>query len=112
MKVKKNILSKVLVSLSFLGLGILATPLTLKAESTIPSGYTLSKTPLKGQHCYYHGGGHVNYYCYGQKLQTRAMEHNDSMMKPAGSMSKPNNSMMMKPGDSMSKPNDSMSPNK
>lgn len=118
MKVTRILFSKVLVSVSVLGLGIIAAPMALKAESTMPSGYTLSKTPIQGQHCYHHGGGHVNYYCYTRKLQSSAMRNNGSMMKPNDSMMKPGDSMMKpndsmaKPSDSMMKPNDSMSPNR
>ena len=98
MKVTKNLLAEVLLGVSVLGLGIIAAPMALKAESTMPPGYTLSKTPIRGQHCYYHGGNHTNYYCYTSKLQ-------GSMMKPGNSMMKPGDSMM-KPGDSMMKPGD------
>ncbi|NJM70824.1 MAG: hypothetical protein HC862_11670, partial [Scytonema sp. RU_4_4] len=108
MKVTKILFSQVLASVSVLGLGILAAPVALKAESTMPPGYTLSKTPLKGKHCYYHGGNRVNYYCYTRKLEPSAMKPGDSMMKPGDSMMKPGDSMS-KPGDSMSKPGDSMS---
>ncbi|MBW4597062.1 MAG: hypothetical protein KME46_30225 [Brasilonema angustatum HA4187-MV1] len=111
MKVTKIALSQVLVSLSVLGLGIIAAPLALKAESIVPPGYTLSKTPVKGKHCYFHGDDHANYYCYTKKLQTSQIQNHGSMMKPGDSMMKPGDSMM-KPGDSMMKPGDSMSPGK
>ncbi|MGH2412882.1 MAG: hypothetical protein ACRDEA_04135 [Microcystaceae cyanobacterium] len=106
MKVTKILLSEILVSVSVLGLGILAAPVALKAESTMPPGYTLSKTPIPGQHCYYHGGGHVNYYCYTHKLDS-AMQNNSSMqhngsMQNNGSMqhnsSMQNNSSMQHNG--------------
>jgi hypothetical protein len=75
-------MNKLLLSgLAVLGLGFVTLPMPAKADSSMPPGYTLSKSPLKGQHCYYHGGGHVYYYCYPNKLSQPVS--GDNVTQPA-----------------------------
>jgi hypothetical protein len=99
-----NLLQSVLLGCSLAGLGLVAAPLV--AQAAMPSGYTLSPTPLKGQHCYRHNG-EANLYCYRNKMTGSTMMQHNNMMKSGSSMMKSNDSMM-KPGSSMMKSNDSM----
>ncbi len=98
-----NLLKSALLGCSLAGLGLIAAPLVAKAA--MPSGYTLSPTSIKGQHCYRHNG-EANLYCYRSKITGSTMMKNDSMMKPGSSMMKPDSSMMK--NDSMMKPGSSM----
>jgi hypothetical protein len=86
---------------SLLGLVLVAGGQSVRAESGMPKGYTLSKTQIKGKHCYRHGK-ETNLYCYSQKLNASSMMKHNSMMKKDNSMMKKDDSMM-KPDSMMKK---------
>jgi hypothetical protein len=111
MKVIQPLFKSALIAASVAGFGILGGSMSAMAMSMMPTGYTLSKTPLKGQHCYRHNN-EANLYCYRTKIDGSMMKKNDSsMMKKDDSMMKHDSMMkndsMMKKDDSMMK-NDSM----
>jgi hypothetical protein len=105
MQVIRMVFKSMILGTSILGLVFVAGGQSVRAESGMPKGYTLSKTQIKGKHCYRHGK-ETNLYCYSQKLNASSMMKPDSMMKKDNSMMKKDDSMM-KP-DSMMKKDDSM----
>jgi hypothetical protein len=108
MKVIQPLFQSALIAASVAGIGILGGSLSAMAMSMMPAGYTLSKTPLKGQHCYRHNN-EANLYCYRTKINGSMMKHDSSMMKKDNSMMKKDNSMMK--NDSMMKKDNSMMKN-
>jgi hypothetical protein len=89
-----------------LGFGLVGTQLAVRAESsTMPAGYTLSRTQLPGQHCYRHNN-EENLYCYPFKLTEAMMKKHQSAMQ-GNTMMKKDDAMMMKP-DTMMKKDDAM----
>jgi hypothetical protein len=106
MQTVQTLIKSAVIGASFVGFGVIAGPMSALAMSTMPSGYTLSKTQLKGQHCYRHNN-EVNLYCYPSKLNGSMIKH-DSMMKKDGSSMMKKDDSMMKKDDSMMKKDDSM----
>jgi hypothetical protein len=107
MKATQRIFKSTIIGASILGIGLLSSTTAVLAGSQMPSGYTLSKTQLKGQYCYRHNN-ESSLYCYPSRLtQSSMMKKGDSMMKKDDSMMKKDDSMMKK-GDSMMKKDDSM----
>jgi hypothetical protein len=104
MQVIQIVFKSMILGTSILGLAFVCGQ-QVRAESGMPPGYTLSKTQIKGKHCYRHGK-ETNLYCYSQKLNASSWMKHNSMMKKDNSMMKKDNSMM-KP-DSMMKKDDSM----
>jgi hypothetical protein len=109
MKVIQPLFKSALIAASVAGFGILGGSLSAMAMSTMPTGYTLSKTPLKGQHCYRHNN-EANLYCYRNKIDGSMMKNDSSMMKKEGSSMMKKDDSMMK-NDSMMKKDDSMMKN-
>jgi hypothetical protein len=101
MQVIRMVFKSMILGMSILGLVFVTGGQSVRAESGMPKGYTLSKTPIKGKHCYYHGD-RVNYYCYSQKLNASSMMKKDNSMMKHDSMMKKDDSMMKK-DDSMMK---------
>jgi hypothetical protein len=98
MQVIRMVFKSMILGTSILGLVFVTGGQSVRAESGMPKGYTLSKTQIKGKHCYRHGK-ETNLYCYSQKLNASSMMKPDSMMKKDNSMMKPDS--MMKKDDSM-----------
>jgi hypothetical protein len=98
MQITRIVFKSMILGTSIFGLSLAMGEQIVRAESGMPPGYTRSKTPIQGKHCYYHGGDRSNYYCYSQKLNPSAMKR-DSMMKKDRSMMKQD--AMMKKDDSM-----------
>jgi hypothetical protein len=85
MNVTHRIFKSTIIGASIVGVGLLGS--VAVAGSTMPPGYTLSKTQLKGRYCYRHNN-ELNLYCYSSRLtQAKMMMHN-SMMKKDGAMIK------------------------
>ncbi|HEY9827044.1 MAG TPA: hypothetical protein V6D19_16515 [Stenomitos sp.] len=106
LRTASTIIGTSLASTSVMSLTLFWTSFATRAESSLPSGYTLSPTPLKGQHCYYYGGNRENYYCYKQSLETLRMKQG-SMMEHS-TMMKNGDSMMMKKDDASMQHNSMM----
>jgi hypothetical protein len=100
-----TVIKTVIIGTSFVGFGLATGPMSALAMSMMPPGYTLSKTQLKGQHCYRHNNG-ANLYCYRTK-PTSSMMKSDSMMKKDDAMMK-NNGSTMKKDDAMMKHDSTM----
>jgi hypothetical protein len=105
MQAIQTIIKTAVLGTSFVGFGLAAGPMSALAMSMMPPGYTLSKTPLKGQHCYRHNN-EANLYCYRTK-PTSSMMKSDSMMKKDDAMMKKDGSMMKK-DDAMMKHDSTM----
>jgi hypothetical protein len=103
MNLTKILSSTLLVTTSALGISLITLSSIARADSTIPPGYTRSKTPMNGKHCYLRGS-HLSYYCYNEKLEASVVEK--AGMKEEAAMVKENS--MMKKDDSMMKKEDSM----
>ena len=93
-------------------IGLLGSVTAALAGSTMPPGYTLSQTQLKGKYCYRHNN-EVNLYCYSSRLTPSKMMQHNSMMKKDGAMMKGDSMMkrdgaMMKKDDSMMKKDGAM----
>jgi hypothetical protein len=101
MQVIQIVFKSMILGTSLLGLVFVAGGQSVRAESGMPKGYTLSKTQIKGKHCYRHGK-ETNLYCYSQKLNASSMMKHNSMMKKDNSMMKKDDSMM-KPDSMMKK---------
>jgi hypothetical protein len=100
----RTLMQSILVGTSLMGLSAGLThaqPQLPAGAEDMPAGYTLSKTPVSGKHCYHHGGGQVYFYCYSRTIQSSEIKsHNSMMMKKDSSMMKKDDSMMKK-DDSM-----------
>jgi hypothetical protein len=105
MQAIQTIIKTAVLGTSFVGFGLAAGSMSALAMPMMPTGYTLSKTQLKGQHCYRHNN-EANLYCYRTK-PTSSMMKSDSMMKKDDAMMK-NNGSMMKKDDAMMKNDGSM----
>jgi hypothetical protein len=105
MQAIRTIIQTAVIGTSFVGFGLATMPMSL-AMSMMPPGYTLSKTQLKGQHCYRHNN-EANLYCYRSKLNNATMMKHDSMMKNSGSTMMKKDDAMMK-NDSMMQKSDTM----
>lgn len=106
MQAIQTIIRSAIIGTSFVGFGLIAGPMSAMAMSKMPPGYTLSKTQLKGKHCYRHNN-EASLYCYPTKLNNATMMKHNSMMKKDDAMMKNDGSTMMKKDDAMMK-NDSM----
>jgi hypothetical protein len=106
MQVIQNRIKSAVIGASFVGFGFIAGSMPALAGSGMPPGYTLSKTQLRGQHCYRHNN-EANLYCYPFKLTNAMMVKHNSMMKKDGSMMMKKDDAMMK-NDSMMKKDDAM----
>jgi hypothetical protein len=106
MNTTQRLFKSTIIGASVLGFGLLSVDSAALAGSTMPPGYTLSQTQLKGKYCYRHNN-EVNLYCYSSRLtpsmmmKPHSMMKGDSMMKKGDSMMKPDS--MMKKDDSMMK---------
>jgi hypothetical protein len=106
MNTTQRLFKSTIIGTSALGFGLLSVDSAALAGSTMPPGYTLSQTQLKGKYCYRHNN-EVNLYCYSSRLTSsmmmkpHSMMKGDSMMKKGDSMMKPDS--MMKKDDSMMK---------
>jgi hypothetical protein len=106
MNTTQHLFKSTIIGASVLGFGLLSVASAALAGSTMPPGYTLSQTQLKGKYCYRHNN-EVNLYCYSSRLTpSMMMMKPHSMMKKDDSMMKGNS--MMKKDDSMMKKDDSM----
>jgi hypothetical protein len=99
MNTTQRLFKSTIIGASVLGFGLLSVASAALAGSTMPPGYTLSQTQLKGKYCYRHNN-EVNLYCYSSRLTSSMMMKPHSMMK-GDSMMKPDS--MMKKDDSMMK---------
>jgi hypothetical protein len=111
MNMNYRIFKSTIIGVSIFGAGLLSPVTAALAGSTMPPGYTLSQTQLKGKYCYRHNN-EVNLYCYSSRLTPSKMMMHNSMMKKDGAMMKGNSMMkkdgaMMK-GDSMMKKDGAM----
>jgi hypothetical protein len=110
MNTTQRLFKSTIIGASVLGFGLLSVASATLAGSTMPPGYTLSQTQLKGKYCYRHNN-EVNLYCYSSRLTPSMMMKHHSMMK-GSSMMKKDDSMMkgssMMKDDSMMKKDDSM----
>ena len=100
MNMTHRIFKSTILGASILGIGLLSSVTAALAASTMPPGYTLSQTQLKGKYCYRHNN-EVNLYCYSSRLTPSIMMQHNSMMKKDGAMMKDDS--MMKKDDSMMK---------
>jgi hypothetical protein len=108
MKATQRIFKSTIIGASILGIGLLSSTTAVLAGSQMPSGYTLSKTQLKGQYCYRHNN-ESSLYCYPSRLtQASMMKKDDSMMKKGDSMMKKDDSMMKRDNSMMKKDNSMM----
>jgi hypothetical protein len=111
MTTTQRLFKSTIIGASILGFGVLSVASAALAGSTMPPGYTLSQTQLKGKYCYRHNN-EANLYCYSSRLTSSMMMKGNSMMKKDDSMMKPHSMMkddsMMKKDDSMMKKDDSM----
>jgi hypothetical protein len=99
MTTTQNLFKSTIIGVSILGFGVLSVASAALAGSTMPPGYTLSQTQLKGKYCYRHNN-EANLYCYSSRLTASMMVKPHSMMK-GNSMMKKDDSMMK--GNSMMK---------
>jgi hypothetical protein len=106
----QRLFKSTILGASVLGFGVLSVVSAAWAGSTMPPGYTLSQTQLKGRYCYRHNN-EANLYCYSSRLDSSMMKKSHSMKK-GNSMMKTDDSMMKPPSmmkdDSMMKPHSMM----
>jgi hypothetical protein len=105
MNTTQRVFKSTIIGASILGFGVLSAASAALAGSTMPPGYTLSQTQIKGKYCYRHNN-EANLYCYSSRLTSAMMMKPHSMMKKDDSMMKGDS--MMKKDDSMMKKDDSM----
>jgi hypothetical protein len=98
MTTTQNLFKSTIIGVSILGFGVLSATSAALAGSTMPPGYTLSQTQIKGKYCYRHNN-EANLYCYSSRLTDSMMMKGNSMMKKDDSMMKGNS--MMKPHSMM-----------